>query len=240
MLQREAANAADRIGICCQQPRGDVLNSLPLGRISGHQHPRLIVIRNENQVRGIAGCFQLIDDQRAKACDRFRRGALRDVQDLEVSGLSGGCGIELCDDLLSGLKILGLAGNHQCSGLGIHTKGHAGGESARGVQLGQRIGESGGDLSRLGVGQAENSGIAGTLIGGIEIENQSGNLFEVVGSARNDEAVALGVDADDGLLGGRNGLGLEGIFVQRTNRACQFSGLTLCQIQHPGFTRCRG
>ena len=142
--------------------------------------------------------------------------------------------------MLSGLKILGLAGNHQCSGFGVHAEGHAGGESARGVQLGQRIGESGGDLSRLGVGQAENSGIAGTLIGGIEIENQSGNLFEVVGSARNDEAVALGVDADDGLLGGRNGLGLEGIFVQRTNRACQFSGLTLCQIQHPGFTRCRG
>ena len=182
----------------------------------------------------------MIDDQRAKACDRFRRGALRDVQDLEVSGLSGGCGIELCDDLLSGLKIFGLAGNHQCSGFGVHAEGHAGGESARGVQLGERIGEGCGDLCGLGIGQAENSGIAGTLVGRVEIEDQGGNVFEVVGSAGDDEAVAFGVDPDDGLLRGGNGFGLEGIFVQRTDRACQFSGLTLCQIQHPGFTRCRG
>ena len=146
----------------------------------------------------------------------------------------------MCDDLLSGLKIFGLAGNHQCSGFGVHAEGHAGGESARGVQLGQRIGESGGDLSRLGVGQAENSGIAGTLIGRVEIEDQGGNVFEVVGSAGDDEAVALGVDPDDGLLRGGNGFGLEGIFVQRTDRACQFSGLTLCQIQYPGFTGFRG
>ena len=142
--------------------------------------------------------------------------------------------------MLGGLKVLGLTGHNEGARRVVHAQGHSGREPARGVHLGEGVGEGCCDLSRLGVGQAKNPGITRALVGSVEIEDQCGDLFEVVGPPGDDEAVALGVGPDDRLLRRRNRLGLQRFFVQRANRARQFSGLALGQIQHPSLTRSRG